>query len=63
MRFESRDVFTIATIASAVEEVVEEAAPASVEVPSEGELKKEEKAADEGKKPEPKADDKKDAKK
>ena len=60
MRFESREVFTIATIASAVEEVVEEAAPASAEVPSEGELKKEEKSASDGDK---KPEDKKDAKK
>jgi large subunit ribosomal protein L25 len=63
IRFEYHEVFTIATIASAVEEVVEEVAPASAEVPSEGELKQQEKSAEDGKKPEPKAEDKKDAKK
>jgi large subunit ribosomal protein L25 len=59
LRFESREVFTIATIASAVEEVVEEAAHASADVPGEGEPKKDGKAAEDGKKSEEKKDAKK----
>jgi large subunit ribosomal protein L25 len=63
LRFESHEVFTIATIASAVEEVVEEAAPATAaDVPSEGELKKEEKG-EVGDKKDAKPEEKKDAKK
>jgi large subunit ribosomal protein L25 len=62
LRFESHEVFTIATIASAVEEVVEEAAPASADVPSAGEQKKDEKST-EGDKKDAKPEGKKDANK
>jgi large subunit ribosomal protein L25 len=56
LRFEEHETFTIATIAAPVEEVVEEAVPEAdaAAVPTEGDLKKEEKEKAEGAKEEQK---------